>query len=272
MEIILFTKTFGQSTIAEIGETALHIGFDGLDLAVRPGQCIDPANAPELLPAATKRWHDMGLTLPLVTLPGNFTDPAASEAEPLYAALQNCGIGFAKIGYWQWDQSQSYWARVDEIRRALEGFEKLGRKYGVCSLIHTHAGNFYAVNVSAAMHLARGFDPRYVAVYVDPAHQALDGENVPMSLGIAGDYLKMVGVKNHRYVRKEDGSGWDEELCLLPDGLVDWRDALAHLKRVGYPGPLVMHAEYTGYRDHAGAMMQVEKDMAYIRPLLRNVG
>ena len=52
MEIVLFSKFFEQLTIEELGDKAYELGYDGIDVAVRPGHPIDPDNAVDVLPGA----------------------------------------------------------------------------------------------------------------------------------------------------------------------------------------------------------------------------
>ena len=44
MELIFFTKFLKGLSAKEVGRTVKDLGFDGLDLAIRGGQCVDPAN------------------------------------------------------------------------------------------------------------------------------------------------------------------------------------------------------------------------------------
>ena len=269
MKLILFTKIFAGSSTKEVGATASRFGFDGLDLAVREGQCIEPQNARKNLPAAIKMWRDMGLSVPMLTLEGDFTNPAADGVEAIYEACAENSIPFVKLGYWRWKPHPEYWSGVAGAKRDLEGFQNIGENHDVCSLFHTHAG-MNGCNVSGAMHMLLGLEPRYVAAYIDPAHQAIEGEGMAMSLAIAGDYLKMVGVKNARYTRtdKDGRSIWQPEWCLLEEGLVDWPEAISLLKAAGYANPLSFHATYSAFRDKEGALQQMERDLQYLRPLL----
>ena len=52
MEIVLFSKFFEQLTVEELGDKAYKLGYDGIDVAVRPGHPIDSDNAVDVLPGA----------------------------------------------------------------------------------------------------------------------------------------------------------------------------------------------------------------------------
>ncbi len=146
----------------------------------------------------------------------------------------------------------------------------MGREFGVCSLIHTHSDALYASNASGAMHLARGFDPKYIGVYLDPSHLALDGEPWPMAVAMAGDYLRAVGVKAVRHEKSPEPGGprFVVRWCALEEGLVDWPQALAALKAVGKDVPFSFHGEYSQHGDFDQLRPLVSRDVAYLRSMV----
>ncbi|MFW6163944.1 MAG: sugar phosphate isomerase/epimerase family protein [Planctomycetota bacterium] len=245
MECIFFTKQLREMEVEEVGREVAEMGFAGIDLAVRDGYCVHPDNVATALPAAVDQWADMGLAVPMVTTPGEFTDPDQPLAETMLAACAEAGVHEIKLGYWHW-REPGYWPQVDAIRAALDGFARLADKHGVRCAVHTHSGAFYGLNAAATMHLVRAFDPRLIGVYLDPGHLSINGEPVPMALDMVADYLCLVAVKNFVYVSKEQEGEvhWSRTLAPLRKGLVDWPAAVEALRAVGYDGPLSFHSEY----------------------------
>ena len=72
------------------------------------------------------KFASHGLSIPLITTPGNFLDPDHDETKRVYAACEEAGVENIKIGYWQWNSDDGgYWTKVDQYRKKLEAFEKL---------------------------------------------------------------------------------------------------------------------------------------------------
>lgn len=268
--IIYFTKFLRGLSAEEIAETVKGMGFDGLDLAVRAGQCVNPDNVRKALPEAMSVWGKAGLSVPMVSTETNSVDPRNPTVEAIFAACSEAGVKEVKIGYWVWRQGESYWGMVERARRNLEAFAELSQKHGVRTLVHNHSGPYLACNASTLMTLLRDLDFAHVGAYVDPAHLAINGEPLALALEILGKHLAMVAVKNVAYIASGAATGrrWKTEWCLLQDGLVDWREAIALLRKRGYAGPLSLHGEYSGPEERAAILKNVARDVSFLRSIV----
>lgn len=246
MQLIVFSKLLKDRSIPELIDLAHTYGFNGYDLCVRPGYPVSPEDAAQTLPEAVLQFAAAGLSVPLVTGPTSLTDPRQPEAESLLAALADAGIPRMKLGYFRFEPSRPYWAQVDEARRTLENWEILGRIYGVQLCYHTHSGNLLGLNAAALMHLLRDRDPAHIGAYLDPGHFAVNGEPFPLALSMAADYLSLFSFKDVLVERVEvDGHGTGK-VCWVPagEGVVNWTEIFAEVKRTGFEGPVSIHCEF----------------------------
>ena len=241
MTLIVFTKHLRGLDLPQLASALKALGVRGADFCVREGYPVNPANIQSELPKAKKIFAGEGLSIPLVTSPGDFSSPSLSYAEKFYAACGEAGVEFIKLGYWAWDPKATYQSQVDEARAKLEGFQDLSRKHSVKTLIHTHSGANMGLNASAALALVKGFDPRLVGVFADPGHLSLCGEPIGMALSILGDFLSALALKD----LKRDGPGKDH-VVPMGQGFVDWRALVQIMKAKNFGGPLSFHCEYEG--------------------------
>lgn len=247
MKLILFAKMFKGHSLDELADIACDWGVDGYDLAVRPEYPVNPDNAATALGQAAELFSKRGLSIPMVT--GNFDLllPDAPNAEPLVAAMGEAGVGLLKLGYFKYDPAaQDYWQEVDAVRRAFEGWEKLGRKHGVKICYHTHSNRCMGLNAGLLMHLLRGFDPQYVGAYLDTAHLCAEGEEFAIAAQVAGEYFSILSVKDMLLQRGEkNGHGTKKARTVVAgEGMVDWTAVVAELTRIGFDGPLSIHCEF----------------------------
>ena len=271
---MVFTKAFRECTPGELVELALELGVGGFDLAVREGHWVNPENVRRALPEAVETFEAEGLCIALVTAETSLTSPHDPTARPIWRACADHGVRNVKVGYWRWTRDRRYWTMVTDIRRELEGFQALGREFGVRTLVHTHSGGDFGSNCSGLMHLIEPFDPQFVGAYVDPAHLSLGGEPLAMGLDIVGPRLAMVAAKNARRLPSRAGNTtvWKTDWCLLNEGFVDWRAAVRELDTAGYDGWLSLHGEYSGVEEPEQVRRRLAEDAVYLREALAGLG
>jgi len=247
MKLIVFSKMLQEKSIAELVELAQKHGYDGYDLAVRPGHPVNPDNAASALPQAQTQMEQAGLQIGMVT--GNFDLLTADHplAEPLLAAMDSANVRLLKLGYFRFEpQTMDYWEQVDNVRRAFSAWERLASIYNVKICYHTHSHYCMGLNAAALMHLLRDFDPAYLGAYLDPGHFAVDGEPFDFGLAMAREHLSILSVKDVLVQRVEkNGHGAAKALWVAAgEGIVDWTAVFGELRRIEYDGFLSIHCEY----------------------------
>src|SRR5687768_5304447 len=95
MQWVMFSKHLAPLSVPEAGAAVRELGFDGLDLTVRPGGHVLPENVKEALPAAVTALRDMGLTIPMITT--GIVDAEESHADAIFATAAACGIRRLKL-------------------------------------------------------------------------------------------------------------------------------------------------------------------------------
>lgn len=272
MKIIMFTKHLQSKNIDGLIETLKSVGAEGADLCVRPGYPVEPETSDKTLPQAAKKFQDAGLCIPLITTPGDLVDPNKPVVEKLLDACGKSGVKFMKLGYWYMEEV-GYWKTVEKIRKDLEIFEKLAKKYKVKVCVHNHSGGTMGLNSSSIMNLVKGFDPNYIGVFADPGHLSLVGEPLPMALSIVKDYLSIVAIKDlsrERIVDKDNNRLWRLKVVPLGEGFVDWNTLLKLLFEMKYDGCVSMHSEY-GELDEEGVIDQTRMDIRFIKKVIAKV-
>ena len=283
MEIVLNSKFFTELSVEQLGEKAIELGYDGVDICVRPGHPIHVDNVTEMLPKAMKVWGGQNLTCPLATAATNVTDPNAPEIEGLYAACAEAGIPRLKIGFWRFNEGDDYWQVIDAARRDLERFSAFSEKYGVQTCYQIHSGPCIGSNCAGLMHLIKGFDPQHIGAYPDPGHLALDGEDWAMGLAMIGNYLSIIGIKDALYLSQPDHTPpYVPCFVKVGDGCVDWGRYLGLLCESGFDGPLTVHTEYrfdesiirqVGYAETTPPNLEqwAKEDAIYLRNMLSSL-
>jgi sugar phosphate isomerase/epimerase len=265
MQAVLFTKLFRGQRLGDVAAAASGLGFDGIDLLIRPGHQVEPG-APERIGDAVRLLEAGGLAVPMATT--DLTDPAEAPTERLLAACAEAGIGLVRLGYWKYDANRGYAASLDEARRHLDELERLAERAGVRLAVQLHGGTIHGSGAQTVALLA-DHDPASLGAYPDPGNQVVqDGrEDWRFTFDVLRPWLCCVGVKNGGWFPAElapsGGRGWRSDWLGLPDGMVPWDDILAHLVGSGYAGPLSFHSHYEVPLPQA--LEQTRLDLGFVR-------
>ena len=252
MQLVRFTKFWTSLTPHEMGTRSRDLGYDGLDLAVRPGHAINPQNVAIDLPVAVAVWKDLGIECSMISAGTGLNDPTADEAIELFHSAAAAGVPRIKIGYFTYTPGDEFNATWAHARRMLDGFEALSRATGVQTVYHTHSGRCLGSNCAGLRHLLQDYEPVLVGAYVDLGHIAINGEDVQIGLPMVRDRLAVIGAKDARHVRDERSdrrAPFADRFVFVGQGAAEWPEAIALLKEWGFAGPVTIHTEYTSNQD-----------------------
>jgi sugar phosphate isomerase/epimerase len=268
MKTLLFTKLFGRRSVDEIGDEAASLGFDGLDILIRPGSTVSYEDI-ATLSGAVGRLREHGLSIPMATT--DFTDAAANPTREVLTACADAGIELVRLGYWKYPGHHPYDQLLDGARRDLDGLVKFASPLGLSLSVQLHGGTLHASGALTRA-LLEGRDPESVSAYPDPGNQTVqDGrEDWRLTFELLEPWLKCVGVKNGGWFPSDiDASGqrtWRSDWLGIADGMVPWHEIIAHLQKTQFDGYLSFHSHYNlPYRQ---VLDQTRSDLHFVRSLL----
>src|SRR5579883_40712 len=253
----VFTKPW-KMPLPQLGTFVKKLGFDGIELPVRPGYQVEPENVSRGMPEAARVLADCGLTIASVAGP---TDEAT------IAACGELGIPIIRICVGIPD-AWSYLEYEAHLQRELDALVPLLDRHGVTIGIQNHYGRSIA-NAMGIRHLVERYDPKHVGAVLDHAHCALDGEIPTLALDIVWSHLRLVNLKN-AYWRRTNGpeadvAAYEPYWTSGRQGLCSWATVATELKRRDYRGTVCLTAEYS---DVAAVDRLIAEDIVYARSLL----
>jgi sugar phosphate isomerase/epimerase len=258
-ELCIFSKHMAQFNWVELGKKAKEMGFDGVDLTVRPKGHVEPARVAEDLPKAVAAVRAAGLTVPMITT--DLKSAADPAARPTLAGAAKLKIPSYKVGYWNYRPGFDLKQVLADARANVESLLPLNREFGVAAGLHNHSAAYVGCSVWDYHEIMRGLDPKLIGYYFDPGHSFIEGgaHGWRVSLELALQNMKMAAVKDF-YWEKQNGK-WRVKWCPLGEGMVDWATVFGRMAKVGYSGPISLHVEYNP-KDELEA---IAKDFAYMK-------
>ncbi|NLC57945.1 MAG: sugar phosphate isomerase/epimerase [Armatimonadetes bacterium] len=252
----VFTKPW-KLPLPQLGEFVHSLGFDGVELPVRPGFQVEPENVSRDLPRAARLLREQGVSIDSVAGP---TDEAT------IAACAEAGVPILRICV-DIPPHESYLEAEARLQREYEALVPILDRYGVTLGIQNHCDRFVA-NAMQLRHLIERFDPKHIGAVWDAAHNALNGEDPELALDIVWSHLCLVNLKNAYWQRvngpEAEVARWRHYWTTGRHGLASWPRVAAELKRRGYDGVICLTAEYS---DEQAVDRLIAEDIAFAKSL-----
>jgi len=281
--IVAFSKHFQWTTIAEAAAHCAEIGYDGIDLTLRPGGHVEPANVTDALPKAVEQIRAQKLAMPMVT--AGIVDATTPHTEAVLKALAAAKIPRYRWGGFRYVEGKSIATQLDELRPKIRDLAAMNQAYGLTAMYHTHSGY---TQVGASFWdlylLLKDELPQLVSVNFDIGHAVVEGGlgNWLHTTRLLMPYTRGIAIKDFRWEKNAKGA-WVPEWCALGEGMVDFKRFLAMAKAAGFEGPIQQHFEYEGLggADSGKKMLTIPKekllatfrtDLSKLRGLLAATG
>ncbi len=234
--VCVFSKHLQWLSYEEMAERVAELGFDGVDLTVRAGGHVEPANAIRDLPRAVKAIKERGLAVPMMT--SDITTVNETSRATLETAAEH-GIRFYRLGYYQYSRDKSLDDSLAEIRRQLGALAELNEKLRICGDYQNHAGEgYFGASIWDLWFATRDLDSRWIGSQFDLRHATVEGAMAwPIDLRRVMDRVHTVVAKDFRWT--DDGTVAN---CPLGTGLADFPRFFDIVGRTG--APLTVHYEY----------------------------
>src|SRR5688572_5246532 len=282
MKWMMFIKHLQTLPLAEAGRSIKQLGFEGVDLTVRPKGSIEPEVVRAKLPESIKTFADLGLKVPLLTT--GITSTRDPYAAAIFESAAAHDIREIKLGYVPYKQFGTFETLMNEVARDLVGIESLAHSTGVRANLHIHSGTDVTALAPVVWQLIKDRDPTAIGAYVDPGHMIVEGsrDGWRQGLDLLHKRIALVAVKDLAWeqVDKVDDKlskkRWRTRIVPLAQGAVPWPDVFECLKHAKFDGWISIHSEYQGghsWRDLSvpELLQQTREDLAYLRRVLPNV-
>jgi sugar phosphate isomerase/epimerase len=258
-QFAVFVKPWKNLSLAELGKHIRKLGFEWIELPVRPGFPCEPEVIETGLPEAVRVLREEGVQVL------NITAALPLNDERLYAGSLRAGIKMNRVIFDR-REGENYWEAEKRARLIMDGASPFCEKYGYQIGVQNHYGRCVPVNAMGMHNLIKDYDPKHVGAIWDPAHNALEGEDPEPALDIVASHLCVVNLKNAFWKRvngpESAEAKWSVYWTSGRQGRASWKRVAAKLKQMAYEGPVCLSAEYSAEND---VDRLIEEDLAYAK-------
>jgi sugar phosphate isomerase/epimerase len=264
-KLCFFTKPLPDMDWRRLSRSVKQLGFDGLDLTVRPEGHVLPERAVLDLPRAVATAREEGLDVPMITTA--LTSASDPTARPILTTAGKLGIPFFKAGYCLYEHKDVR-GELARAGRDFRGLVELATGCGVEAGFHNHSEYVGAALWDYATFI-EPLDPKWAGYYFDARHATAEGGAGAWKTAVhlVKSRLKMIAVKDFSWVKT--ARGWQDVNCPLGEGMVDWGYVFGELCP-GFQGPISLHMEYevpgstTAEREQS-ILAAAARDLAFLK-------
>ncbi len=242
----VFGKPWKSLSLSELARCIRKLGFEWIELPVRPGFQCEPETIGKSLPEAVRVLREEGVRVLNITAALPLTD------ERLYSASFQAGILMNRVIFDR-REGENYWDAEKRARKMLDEALPFCEKYGYLIGVQNQSGRCVPVNAMGMHNLVKDYDPRYVGAIWDPAHNALEGEDPEPALDIVASHLRVVNLKNAVWKRvnssESEEAQWSVYWTSGRQGRAPWRRVADKLQQMQYKGPVCLSAEYSAEKE-----------------------
>lgn len=261
LEIHIFSKHLQFLNYREMAETAAEIGFDGVDLTVRPKGHVLPERVAEDLPRAVEAIHQAGLKASMMTT--RVADPGDSTGRKVLETASDLGISYYRMDYFRYRKGESIPESIRHFQEQAKALSELNKKLNIVGCYQNHAGNYMGASIWELWQLLEAADRNFLGVQYDIRHAVVEGGlSWKNGFRLIQPSIKTIVIKDFKWSKKE--GQWHLQNTPFGEGMVDFKTYFRMLKEYQVWVPVSMHFEYPlGGTEHGATDLKEEREMVF---------
>ena len=242
MTIHVFSKHLQFLDYKDMAEAAAEVGFDGVDLAVRPKGHVLPENVETDLPKAVSAIKAAGLQAKLMTTA--IVDAQDASNKKVLKTASDQGIRYYRTNWLHYKQDADVAQVIPDFQRKLLALARLNEQYSLMGGYQNHAGPHYmGAPIWDIAYILREINHPNLGCQYDIRHATVEGGlSWPLGLQFIHPHINTLVIKDFRW-EKTDGQ-WNVHNTPLGEGMVDFPAYFKKVKELGIAAPISVHFEY----------------------------
>jgi len=274
-KICVFSKHLQWLDYDGMAKTAADIGFDGIDLTVRPKGHVLPENVETDLPKAVEAVKKAGLYVPMMTTSINDADDPMTER--ILKTASSLGIKYYRMGWYKYDPELEIQDNLDKFVIKLKALAAINERYQIKGAYQNHTGTGFGGPVWDLWLAMQKINSKWLGCQFDIRHATVEnGHTWTISLKAIRSYINTLDIKD--FIWKKTEKGWEPVNVPLGEGMVDFKEYFKQIKAYNINVPISLHFEYPlGGANHGSTSLTVDpqvvinamkKDLNHLKNLL----
>ena len=241
LPIHIFSKHLQFLDYEEMAEAAATIGFDGVELSVRPKGHVLPENVRQDLPKAIAAVRKQGLSADMIVT--RITDADAKLNQEVLQTAADEGIRHYRMGYFRDLKEYSVLQNIEFCKVSMRKLASLNARLGLTGNYQNHAGTRVGANIWEIWQMLEGLEASALGCQYDIRHAVVEGGlSWGTGLKLIKDKINNIVLKDFRWEKRE--GKWRVLNTPIGEGMVDFKRYFGLLKAYNIHLPVSLHCEY----------------------------
>jgi sugar phosphate isomerase/epimerase len=241
LKIHIFSKHLQFLNYQDMAEAATEIGFDGVDLSVRPKGHVVPEQVENDLPKAVEALGKAGLAPLMMTTAVH--DPDSPVDQRVLETASKLGFQFYRMNYFRYLEGKSIPESIEHFQQVTNHLGQLNQTLGLTGCYQNHAGDYMGASIWELWALLKNADPQHMGAQYDIRHAVVEGGlSWQNGFRLIQPYAKTLAIKDFKW-EKNNGK-WQALNTPIGEGMVDFKAYFQLLKEYKIEVPMSLHLEY----------------------------
>ena len=257
IEISVFSKHLQFLDYNDMASAAAEIGFDGLDLTVRPKGHVLPEKVVDDLPKAVEAMKKYGIDPGMMTT--NVWDPNNLKQKTVLETAGNLGFTHYRTNWLSYPEDRTIQESQAIYGQQAKDLEVLNEKLGLIGCYQNHSGNHVGAPIWDLPPILSATNNKNIGSQYDIRHAVVEGGNSwELGLRLIKPFIKSICIKDFKW-GLVDGK-WQPINTPLGEGMVDFNRYFSLLKKYQINVPISLHFEYDlGGAEHGATEITIDK-------------
>jgi sugar phosphate isomerase/epimerase len=242
MKICIFSKQLQWMNYTDMANAVAEMGFDGIDLTVRPNGHVLPERVTDDLPKAVDAANLAKIKIYMIST--DIQDAQSPSAETILKTASSLGIRYYRSGGLNYKKELDILSNLEQIKAKFASLAELNKKYGLHSDYLNHSGEGGFGSTLWDLWIAiKDLEPKYLGSQFDIKHATVDGPfSWPTTLKLLHNYIQTICIRDFRWEKKNNI--WDIQPMPLGEGIVDFKKYFGLVKEYNITGPISLMCDY----------------------------
>ena len=265
LNVHLFSKHLQFLNYNVMSTAAAEMGFDGLDLTVRPKGHVLPENVIDDLPKAVEAMKKQGLNPKLMST--NVWDSNNLEQKTVLETASQLGFTHYRTDWLKYPEDKFIAASQALFGKQAKDLELLNEKLGLIGGYQNHAGKHVGAPIWDLLPILEATNGKFMGSQYDIRHAVVEGgESWELGLRRIKPFINSIVIKDFKW-GIVDGK-WKPINVPLGEGMVDFNRYFSLLKKYEINVPVSLHVEYDlggAEKGHTKITMDKKEVFRYIK-------